>query len=433
MFTRRDFLLRTLQGSSLLAVGSVVPQFLVNTAAAAETGKDTVLVVVELTGGNDGLNTVIPYGDDLYHKARPSLRFKKDQVVRVDDYVGLNPALAPLRPMLDKGQLAILQGVGYPNPDRSHFESMDIWQSADPKRRVGTGWIGRSVPDLQDKGGNVPVMQLGPKGLPLALQGAPGGVVSLNNLQQFRLNLDSGDPNQRFTRKKLIEDLAHASAATDKNSLLPFVQRRQLQTYATLERLQEALKDAAVTNGPAAPAVPQPTEITDLNNIAFFAPNRLTQRMQLIANLIAKGFGTRVYYVALDGFDTHSAQAEEHRRLLAELSNAMAQLFNQLQSSGHDKRVLAMTFSEFGRRVQENGSHGTDHGAASCMFVAGPAVKGGAIGQHPSLKDLDFGDLKFHTDFRRVYATLLDQWLGCDSKIVLGDKWDHVDLLKAKS
>src|SRR5262249_55351427 len=194
MFTRRDFLMRTLQGSSLLAVGSVVPEFLANTARAAEAGKDTVLVVVELSGGNDGLNTVIPYGDDLYHKARPTLRFKKDQVVRVDDHIGLHPAMSRLRQVIDQGQLAIVQGVGYPNPDRSHFESMDIWQSADPRRRIGTGWIARSVTDLQDKKGNVPVMQFGTKNLPLALQGASSGVVSLNNIRSFKLQLDTPDP-----------------------------------------------------------------------------------------------------------------------------------------------------------------------------------------------------------------------------------------------
>jgi uncharacterized protein (DUF1501 family) len=422
MFTRREFLMRTLRGSSLLAVGSVVPQFLANTALAAETGKDTILVVVELSGGNDGLNTVIPYADDLYHKARPTLRFKQDQVIRVDDHIGLNPAMGGFRPLLDKGQLAIVQGVGYPNPDRSHFESMDIWQSADPKRRVGTGWIARSVPDLQDKRGNVPVMQIGSKSMPLALQGAPGGVVSLNNLQPFRLNLGTPDPNKRFARKRLIEDLAKSSESADKNSMLPFVQRRQLQTYATLDRLQEVLYQAGANRR---------NNQLEFRNGEFFAPNRLNQKLQLVGSLIQKDFGTRVFYVSLDGFDTHSNQAEEQRRLLQELSSSIGQFFNQLQPSGHDKRVLVMTFSEFGRRVQENGSRGTDHGAASCLFVAGPAVKGGPVGKHPSLSDLDSGDLKFQVDFRSVYATLLDKWLGCDSKVVLGDKFEHVGLLKA--
>jgi uncharacterized protein (DUF1501 family) len=426
MFNRRQFLMRTLQGSSLLAVGSVVPEFLANTALAADTGKDTILVVIELSGGNDGLNTVIPYADDLYHKARPTLRFKKEQVIRVDDHVGLHPAMNGFRQLLDKGNLAVVQGVGYPNPDRSHFESMDIWQSADPKRRVGTGWIGRSVPELQDKKGNVPVMQLGAKNLPLALQGAPSGVVSLNHLQAFKLNLDTSDPNRRFARKRLIEDLAKAEQADSKSSLLPFVQRRQLQTYATLDRLQEVLAESGAVKD-------RNVEFAPMINGDFFKPNQLYQKLDLVGRIIKKDFGARVFYVSLDGFDTHSAQADEHQRLLAELSNSVNNFFNQLQPSGHDKRVLVMTFSEFGRRVQENSSRGTDHGAASCLFVAGPAAKGGAVGKHPSLSDLDFGDLKYHTDFRRVYATLLDKWLGCNSQVVLGEKFEHVDLLKPKT
>src|SRR5262249_21356812 len=151
--------------------------------------------------------------------------------------------------------------------------------------------------------------------------------------------------------------------------------------------------------------------------------NQLFRKLQLIATLIQRDFGTRVFYVSLDGFDTHSTQAAEHQRLLGELANSINNFFGQLQPSGQDKRVLLMTFSEFGRRVYENGSRGTDHGSGSCLFVAGPAAKGGLVGKHPSLSDLDSGDLKYHTDFRRVYATLLDQWLGCDSRAVLGDKY----------
>src|SRR5436853_2357527 len=175
MLTRREMLLRTLKGSSLLAVGSVVPQFLVNTARAAEAGKDNVLVVVELTGGNDGLNTVIPYADDLYHKARPTLRQGKDVVIRLDDHVGLHSAMRGLRPLWEQGQLAVVQGVGYPNPDRSHFEAMDIWQSADPKRITTTGWLGRATAEMNNSGGGIPILHLGANRLPMALTGAPGG------------------------------------------------------------------------------------------------------------------------------------------------------------------------------------------------------------------------------------------------------------------
>jgi uncharacterized protein (DUF1501 family) len=413
MLDRRDFMCRTLQGASLLAAGGVVPQFLANTARAAEGGKDSILVVVELTGGNDGLNTVIPYADDLYHKARPTLRFTKEQVVRIDDHIGLHPAMRGLEPMLKQGNLAMVQGVGYPNPDRSHFESMDVWQSADPKRQNNSGWIGRSVTGLQDRRGNVPVMQVGPNKLPLALQGGPGGVVSINEQQTYKLELGSGDAAALKKRRKLLEDLAQPSKPLDSTDLLQFVQRRQLQTYVTLDRIQEVL---AKPDGQ-----PNPQYTT------------FGQKLGLISKLIRQELGTRVFYLSLDGFDTHSGQAATQEKLLGELASGLASFFQGLQPTGHDKRVVALTFSEFGRRVQENGSKGTDHGAASCLFVAGPAVKGGPVGAHPSLKDLDSGDLIHHTDFRRVYATLLDRWLGVESRTILGGAFEPLELLKAKA
>jgi uncharacterized protein (DUF1501 family) len=412
MLSRRQFLTRTLQGSSLLALGSVVPGFLANTARAAQAGKDTVLVVIEMSGGNDGLNTVIPYSDDIYHKARPTLRFTKEQVIKVDDAIGLHPSLNSFKQLLNDGHLAIVQGIGYPNPDRSHFESMDVWQSGDPKRKTGSGWIGRSAAELQDKKGNVPVIQVGPNRLPLALQGAPGGVVSINNQRAYRLELGADAARQKV-RRQLLEDLATPEGKDDPNDLLQFVQRREVQTYTTLDRIKEVL-DAEHPNA---------------NGQQY---TNLGQKMGLVAKLIDKGFGARVFYVMIDGFDTHSAQAQAQPRLLQEIADSVNFLFSALKQSGNDKRVAVMTFSEFGRRVYENGSKGTDHGSGSCLFVAGPGIKGGLIGKHPSLSDLDDGDLKYHTDFRRLYATLLDQWLGCDSTAVLGAKFEHLDLVRAK-
>jgi uncharacterized protein (DUF1501 family) len=417
MFTRRQFLTRTLQGSSLVAFGSLVPEFLANTAHAAEKGKDTVLVVIEMTGGNDGLNTVIPYGDDLYHKYRPTLRFKKDQVMRLNDHLGLNPGMNSFRQMWDQGQLAVVQGVGYPNPDRSHFESMDIWQSADPRRNIKTGWLGRSVNELQGQGGFIPILHVGSDRQPLAVQGTPGGAVSLNDRQAFKLELGGGSAASQKARRKLLEEL---SVPDDKgDDILQFVRLRQLRTMTSVERLQELLSKQRIQPNLYGPG-------------GAYGANSLPMQLQLVANLIITGFGTRIFYVALNGFDTHSAQAEAHRQLLEQLSYSISNMFNQLKNGGHDQRVLVMTFSEFGRRVQENNSKGTDHGAASCLFVAGPALKGGVVGEHPSLKELDSGDLKYAIDFRRVYATLLDTWLHCDSKAVLGDKFEHVDGLKPK-
>jgi uncharacterized protein (DUF1501 family) len=412
MITRRQFLTRTLRGSSLVALGAVVPQFIAQTARAAAPGKDTILVVIELTGGNDGINTVIPYADDLYHKARPTLRQTKDQVIRLDDHVGLHPAMQPLRGMWDAGQLAVVQGVGYPNPDRSHFESMDIWHSADPKRATTTGWLGRASVEMDNRAGGVPILHLGTEKSPLAVAGAPsGGAVSVGDQNSFRLEL-GGDGKRQGTRRKLLEDVSAPAGPAKDDDLMSFVQRRQVQTLTAVETLRELLEGPNAVRGYG---------------------GGLQQKLQLVAGLIAKSFGTRIFYVSLDGFDTHADQGPAHQRLLTELAGAIGEMFRLLKESGHDDRVRVMTFSEFGRRVRENGSRGTDHGAASCLFVAGPSVKGGVVGKHPSLSDLGEDDLKYHCDFRRVYATLLDGWLNCDSKAVLGAKWDHIAELKPKA
>ncbi len=412
MFTRRQFLTRTLQGSSLVALGAVVPQFIVRTAQAATPGKDNILVVLEMNGGNDGLNTVIPYADDLYHKARPTLRQTKDVVVRLDDHVGLHSGMQGLRPLWEQGQLAVVQGVGYPNPDRSHFEAMDIWQSADPKRDTKTGWLGRTAVAMENRSGGVPILHLGPSRLPLALTGAPGGgAVSISDQNSFRLEVGGGAAGQQKARRRLLAELSNPMGEGEGN-LESFVRRRQVQTLTAVENLRELLE------GPN--AVPR-------------QGTGLAQKLQLVAGLIAKGFGTRIFYVSLDGFDTHADQGPTHQKLLSELADGIDGFFKTLKTTKNDSRVRLMTFSEFGRRVQENGSRGTDHGAASCVFVAGPSAKGGVVGKHPSLADLDAGDLKYHTDFRRIYATLLDTWLGCDSKTVLGTKWDPIKELGAKA
>jgi uncharacterized protein (DUF1501 family) len=412
MFTRRQFLTRTLQSSSLLALGSVVPQFVARTAQASTPGKDNILVVLEMTGGNDGLNTVIPYSDPLYHKYRPTLRQTKDVVVRLDGDVGLHSSMTGLRPLWEQGQLAVVQGVGYPNPERSHFEAMDTWQSGDPKKLTNTGWLGRAAANADSGAGGVPILHVSKSRLPLALIGAPGGgAVTVSDQNSFTLDMAGGTPAREKARRQLLGGLAAPAGKPGEEDLTSFVRRRQLQTLTAVQSLHELLE------GPN--AIPR-------------TGGGLNQKLQLIAGLIAKGFGTRIFYVSLEGFDTHSGQGPTHANLLADLANSVGAFFQKLKTTGHDRRVRLMTFSEFGRRVEENNSRGTDHGAASCLLVAGPSVKGGVVGTHPSLQDLDAGDLKFHTDFRRVYATLLDGWLGCDSKAVLGAPWAHVAQLEPK-
>ncbi|HEV3146046.1 MAG TPA: hypothetical protein VGZ47_19320, partial [Gemmataceae bacterium] len=296
MFTRRQFLARSLQGSSLVALSTVVPGFVARTAQAAKPGKDNILVVLEMSGGNDGLNTVIPFADDLYHKFRPTLRQTKEQVIRLDDHVGLHKGMQGFRQMWDEGHLAVVQGVGYPNPQRSHFEAMDIWQSADPKLRTTTGWLGRTAVEIKDNGA-VPILHIGNTKTPLAVAGAPGGgAVSINDKNSFRLEIGGGRGTQQAARRKLLDDLAQPSTNTADGDLLAFVQRRQVQTLTAVETLRDLLE------GPN--AVPR-------------WGNGLNQKLQLIAGLIAKGFGTRIFYANLDSFDTHSEQALTHNNLLA--------------------------------------------------------------------------------------------------------------------
>lgn len=410
MLDRRTFLKR----SSLLATVPFVPGFIERTARAAETGKDNILVVIEMTGGNDGLNTVIPFQDDNYYKLRPTLGIQANQLVKVNDQLGLHPALQGMGRLLQQSQLAIIQGVGYPNPDRSHFESMDRWQCGEVTAKVtGNGWLAKSVPDLaKGKGGGVPVMHVGSEKLPVACRGTAQGVFTLNQEQPFEMKLGLPGSVEENARKKLLNDVAGLGLSLSENDeLLPFVQRRHLQTYTSVEKLKAIMAD--VKNTPTG-----------------YPAGSLYNKMDLVRRLITQGFGTRVFYLAIDGFDTHSAQAPAHQGLLQQIDLAVSTLFAQLKATGDDTRTLVMTFSEFGRRVAENGSKGTDHGSAGCMFVAGPGVKAGPVGQHPSLLTLDDGDLRHHTDFRRVYATLLDDWLNVDSKTVLGEKFESLRFIK---
>ena len=405
---RRDFLKNT----SLVALGSTIPEFLARTAFAAEPGKDTILVVLEMTGGNDGLNMVVPFADERYYKFRPTIGIKKTELKKVNDSIGLHPRLTGLANLLQKNELAIVQGVGYPNPDRSHFESMDIWQLADPRRKEKIGWLARTAANMTAVESGFLGIQVGPGKLPLAMSGGAGGIVSLGEPDSFELAM-TGPADRQPARKKLLEDLSKP-AAPDKQEIAAFVQRRQLQTLKAVEKIREALSGQPQANVALRPG----------------GNETLPQKLQVVARLIQKGLGTRIFYVSIDGFDTHSDQASAHGELLGEIGNAVELFF---QTLGDDqKRVLLLTYSEFGRRVKENGSKGTDHGAASSMFIAGPAVKAGPIGTYPSLGDLDDGDLKFTLDFRRVYATLLDQWLAVDSRQVLGSKFEHVELLAKK-
>jgi uncharacterized protein (DUF1501 family) len=403
LHTRRRFLETTLKGSTLVSLGLSVPSFLHRTARAADKTQangDRVLVVIQLSGGNDGLNTVVPFGDELYTKNRPTLRVPAEQVLKIDDRVGLHPNLAGLAKLLEASQLAVLQGIGYPNPSRSHFRSMDIWHTASLAEKLpGDGWLGRAIGRTElRRAGTVPAMHLGGGKLPFALAGRTEAP-SLESLADFKLQPGAAGREQ----------LAGVAQGERSDSALQFLQRSTLDAYTTSGRLEELTKN--------------------YDTPVSYPATELARKLKLIAQLIDSGFGTRIFYASLDGFDTHANQAATHPNLLKELGDAIAALLEDLGHHGHRDRVLVMTFSEFGRRLKENGSRGTDHGAAAPMFLASGKVKSGVIGQHPSLADLDDGDPKFHTDFRAVYATVLEDWLGCPSQAVLGGPFDRLPIV----
>jgi uncharacterized protein (DUF1501 family) len=406
--SRRKFLATLAGGSAVISLSGPVPQFLAQAAVAElSQSKDTILVVVQLSGGNDGLNTVIPYTHDAYRNARPKLAISAKEVLKINDAIGLHPSARGLSDLLQAGKLAIVQGVGYPSPNRSHFESMDIWHTCLRKESPrSTGWLGRFL-DASRKPGDVdtPAIHVGNEKLPSALLAENARVSSFGSPESFRLQ-DGGNRRLRDTIRALASEDPQPA-----DPLLGFLQSSVNSALTTSERITEVLRDYRT---PVA-----------------YPESALATRLKTIAQLIDAGLKTRVYYVQLDGFDTHSQQAAAHAALLQQLGDALRAFNEDLVHQGHGDRTLVMAFSEFGRRVAENASEGTDHGAAAPMFLAGARVSAGLIGEHPRLDDLDDGDLKFHTDFRQVYTTLLEGWLGWPGEGILGDKFKAVDVLKA--
>jgi uncharacterized protein (DUF1501 family) len=410
--TRRDFLKTSFTSGSLVACGLTVPGFLSRTAAAAPQAhkpgaKDTILVVVQLTGGNDGLNTVIPYKDPEYFKLRPTLQQPAAQVRKLNDQIGLHPSMTGLADLLQEKALCVVQGVGYPNPDQSHFRSMDIWQAASTARELNDGWIGRALTRMPP----TPAFHLAGKNdsAPLALTGAPARVPTLASLQDFVLKTTAASGADKKKQTQLIEEVAKSGGGGP--NLLDFVKRTAVNTYASSKRLQDIGKNYT-------PKVPYPN-------------SGLAGHLKLAAQLIDANLGARLFYVALDNFDTHASQAVTHAQLLGELSQAMTAFYKDMAARGHKDRILLMTFSEFGRRAKENGSRGTDHGSAAPMLLVGGKVKAGVVGAHPDLTKLELGNLKHHTDFRQVYAAVLDKWLGVPSKQVLGKEFKPAEIFKS--
>ncbi|WP_165226826.1 DUF1501 domain-containing protein [Aquisphaera insulae] len=400
MLTRRDLIRR----SAFLSLSPAVPAFLARTGLAAAAEVDgRVLVVIQLDGGNDGINTVVPFGDEAYGKLRKGLRLPADSLCKVADGVGLHRALKPAADLMESHRLAIVQGVGYPNPDRSHFESMAIWQTARPDRasarEESVGWLGRAldaaVAEHRPRAGGPSAVLVGDQALPRALWSRRAQATSFADASDLALALP-------------VPTSASIGPAGD--DLDAFVHRTVTSAYATAAELE-----AAAGRGK--------------EGTVRYPATSLAQRLELISRSLKAGSPARVFYAIQPGYDTHSVQLATHARLLDELAGALRAFLDDLAAAGLADRVLVLAFSEFGRRPEENGSLGTDHGTAGPVILAGPAVKPGLIGRTPRLGELRDGDLIWTIDFRRIYATILDRWLGVPSAGILGGTFEPLAVI----
>jgi uncharacterized protein (DUF1501 family) len=439
MKTRREFLRSTMLGAS---AAWTVPMFVERTfgqlhesskdlAVQPITGKDdTILVVVQLAGGNDGLNTLVPYADDIYHRSRPRLAKKEKDIIRLNDHVGLNSSMPFLGSMFKEGNMGIVQGVGYPNPNRSHFVSTSIWETADTNNRSTTGWLGRYF-DNACEGAEPTVGISFNKTQPESFGARKNPGVCLNTPELYRWIHGGG---QKAQAEEFFANLnqPHTEDADDDGpvdgasiSMPAGGKPGGISGETNLAFLERVALDARVSSA----------KILELaakhKTTVRYDGTPISRNLNLVSRMIAGGMPTRVYYVSHGGFDTHNQQVNSHDRLLGQLDAALKSFFTDLKQQGNDKRVVLMTFSEFGRRVAENASSGTDHGKASCLFVAGPAVKGGMFGKHPSLSDLSQGDLQHTVDFRSVYGSLLTDWLRTpDMNPILGGQYPNLGLVR---
>jgi uncharacterized protein (DUF1501 family) len=423
--TRREFLHG---GLTLLATGATVPAFLNDAASAVQrpTGRgltksipgvpaDRVLVVVQLAGGNDGLNTVVPFRQDAYYKRRPTLAIKANETLKISGSLGFHPNATGFKKLFDEGRLAVVQSVGYPNANRSHFRSTDVWESGSPDGLARTGWLGRYLDHARAAAD-------GPES-PRAIALTPEAPLSLLG-NTFRPTPFTALPHA---------DAVNAPPRAGATGGLPA--SADLCSHvgpAGVGWLGQRPK--AVPRSSQAPSLrPQarPQGATGGSPASANLCTHFTESLRAVAQSIASEAPTRVYYLALGGFDTHANQADRHSHLLAELTEALAAFLADLDATGHADRVLVMTFSEFGRSVAENVAAGTDHGHAAPMFLLGTSVQPGIIGDPPDLTDPHHNAVPSQIDFRRVYASILAHWLEADATQILGAPFAPLPVLHA--
>jgi uncharacterized protein (DUF1501 family) len=406
---RTSFLTRSLGAA---AIGGGMPLAFVRAVSAqpmpaleaADPGN--VLVIIQMNGGNDGLNTVIPYTDDAYHRARPTIAVDPKTVLRINDRIAWNPALAGLSELYKEGHVALLQGVGYPDPNLSHFEATQIWETASPVRPQQYGWLGRYLDRRYPQGAKPPSpfesVALGDT-LPAALVSSHVDVPAIGALGAFNYNTG------RDLASKQSAGVLYDGAKAGQSPYLSMIANTARDAYHGGDVLR--------------------AQTATFTNKATYATNGFAQQLALAAKLIGSTAGSKIVFVSIGSFDTHAGQRGQQDRLLGYLGDALLAFQIDLVAHGLDDRVLTLTFSEFGRRVTQNASNGTDHGAAMPMFLVGSGVKGGVYGDHPSLTELDHGDLAFSTDFRSVYATVIQRWLGRDPSEVIGGAFPQLNFV----
>lgn len=403
--TRRELF----RQGGMIAIGLMAPPWLSAIAQAdilrQSRGKkvdpDNVLVVIQLSGGNDGLNTIIPWSNRRYYELRPTLGIPETQILKIDDSLGMHPALVGLHELYKEGKVAVVQNAGYPKPNRSHFKSMEIWQSGSPESSLKHGWLGRHFDTKIKTGPLNPVVAIGlSTEKPRALNAAEASIPCFASLADIQNMV--GEPDA----EKMLRQIQGADAKAGSDTRV--VQQANKTALDAMAMLRDKLSQF----------IPKQTYGTDAFGNGF----------KQIAQLVAASPQTRAIYFSAGGFDTHARQAETHQRLLKGFGDAMLAFQREMEAIGKADKVITLVFSEFGRRSYENASGGTDHGAAAPMFLVGKHIKGGMYGPIPNLSDLQDGDLKFTVDFRQVYATALEDWMGGDAGAVLGTSFPTIDV-----
>lgn len=399
---RRDFLK---QGG--LGLAAIPGLGLMESFAFLPAGADRIFVLLELAGGNDGLNMAIPYEDPAYHKARPTIGVRKGHHI-LEKGLALHPRMGAMARLYKSGDLAVIEGVGYPQPNRSHFRSMDIWQSARPDlEKPRLGWLGLAADKLAGKGRSLPAVALGGTELPLCLRTRKITVPTLDSLDDYQLARRNLDTREIEEQKKLEQELSRARKGDDR--LAALIKATAREAYVGAEKLRRS-----AANYKAKVAYPK---------------SGLGRRFEMASRVATSPLGTRLLHLRQTGYDTHAGQNRTHGNLLGEMSEALAAFAQDMKSRGMWDRCQVMIFSEFGRRVGENKSRGTDHGTASTVFLAGGKTKGGLHGRRPSLTRLDRGDLIFSTDFRAIYRNLLESWIGVPAAPILHGDYRGLDLV----